>query len=253
LRAPSSIQIAGKLSFLLKGARVIDYWRLTRDFKPGDTVQRVLPGQGVSPYVGRVLAVLPAIGFLDIQWPCGYERVSPEEVILLRPGFEQFLPPQLTFGYYPGLEVKNAGMSRWRTTEVPPGFHKELARVFHRQASEIQAYDELWHRFASFADDEAIRDEVAKFYRFASNTFDLLVQQMGRTAAYWAGRDRNYRATQDEIGQGRPNCPRCGGQMRKTTYKMSEGQRAKLFACPSCLYLIKQDNVLGPGGEPIGW
>lgn len=232
----------------------IDYWKLTKDFSPGDSVQWILPGQGVSPYVGRVLAVLPAIGFVDVQWPMGSERVSPEELLLVKPGFGEYLPPQLTFSYFPGLDVtKTAAAGRWRTTEVPAGFHKELARAFHRKANEVQAYDDLWHRYASFADDEAIRDEVLKFYRFASNTFDLLIQQVGRTAAYWAAKDRNYRATKPEIGQGMPNCPRCSNQMRKTVYKMAEGAKARLFACPSCLYLIKQDNILGPGGESVGW
>jgi len=233
---------------------MIDYWKLTKDFSPGDTVQRVLPGQGISPYVGRVLSVLPAIGFVDIQWPCGAERVSPEELILLNPEFVEFLPPQLTFGYYPGLEVtKTAGASKWRSTEVPAGFHTALAAVFHRKANEVQAYDELWHRYASFADDESLRDEVSKFYRFAERSFDLLVQQVGKEAAYWASRDRNYRATRPEMNSGKPNCPRCGGQMRKTVYKMREGSKERLFACPSCLYLIKQDNILGTGGEPVGW
>lgn len=233
---------------------MIDYWKLTKNFKPGDTVQQVLPGQGVGPYVGRVLAVLPAIGFVDVQWPTGSERVSPEELILCGPEFAKYIPPQLSFSYFPGLDVtKTAGAGRWRTTEVPAGFHKELTKVFRRGASEVQAYDEMWHRYASFADDEALRDEVAKFYRFASNTFDLLVQQVGKNAAYWASKDRNYRATKGEIGAGSPNCPRCRGQMRKTVYKMREGNKERLFACPSCLYLIKQDNILGPGGEPVGW
>jgi len=237
----------------------IDYWKLTKDFTPGDVVQRVLPGQGISPYVGRVLAVLPAIGFLDVQWPTGSERVSPEELILCNPEFAEFIPPQLTFSYFPGLEVtKTAGATHWRTTEVPAGFHRELARLFHRKASEVQAYDELWHRYASFSDDEALRDEVTKFYRFAERSFDLLIQQVGKTAAYWASRDRNYRATKPEITSGRPNCPRCArrgqtSQMRKSVYKMDQGQKARLFACPSCLYLIKQDNIVGPGGEPVGW
>jgi hypothetical protein len=204
----------------------IDYWKLTKDFKPGDTVQRVLPGQGIGPYVGRVLAVLPGIGFLDIQWPTGSERVSPEELILVKPEFGEFLPPQTAWSYFPGLDVKMAaGAGRWRTTEVPAGFHKELTRVFNRGAGEVQAYDEMWHRYASYADDESLRDEVSKFYRFASNAFDLLVQQAGKEAAYWASRDRNYRATKPEMGAGKPNCPRCGNQMRKTVYKMRDGSK----------------------------
>lgn len=235
----------------------IDYWTLTKDFKPGDTVQRVLPGQGITPYVGRVQAAMPGIGFVDVQWPFGSERVSPEELLLVNPQFETYLPPSLDFSYFPGLDAKMARSAKtanlWRTTELPPGFHKELARLFHRKAGEIQAYDELWHRYASFTDDEALRDEVSKFYRFASNALNLVLSSLNVQAAYWTAQNRQYRATKGEIDSGAPNCPRCGTAMRKTTYKMAEGQRMKLFACPQDLYLIRQHDVLGPGGAAVEW
>ena len=233
---------------------MIDYWELTKDFAPGDIVQRILPGQGISPYTGRVLNSLPAIGFLDIQWAFGTERVSPEELLKMNPEQMLSLPPEVTFDYHPGIEVQKRANRLWATLEVPAGFHKELAKLWHRKASEVRAYDELYHRYASYADDEAMRNEVAKFYRFAHKMLHLLFQQEAskKTAAYWASKDRNYRATRGEIDSGRPNCPKCGSQMRRTVYKMKEGQKSRLFACPSCLYLIKQDNILGPGGEPVG-
>lgn len=235
----------------------IDYWTLAKDFKPGDSVQRVLPGQGVTPYTGRVQATLPGIGFVDVQWPFGSERVSPEELLRVDPQFGTYLPPSLNFSYFPGLDATKAaskGAQMWRSTELPPGFHKELAKAFNRGAGEIQAYDELWHRYASYSDDDAIRDEVAKFYRFASNTLDLFLSAHAeKTAAYWTAQNRQYRATKSELASGCPNCPRCGSPMRKTTYKMAEGQRMRLFACPQDLYLIRQRDILGPGGDPVAW
>lgn len=237
----------------------IDYWKLTKDFAEGDFVQRVLPGQGITPYMGRVLAVLRGIGFVDIQWPFGTERVSPEELIRVRSEASEFLPPTLTFSYFPGLDVaqsrKEAALkAQWRTTEVPAGFHRELARLYHRGTPEVHAYDELWHRFASATDDDAIRDEVSKFYRFGSNLLDFMLGQVAaKTATYWVSQNRQHRATRAEVDAGCPNCPRCGSPMRKTTYKMREGQRMKLFACPKDLYVIKQDDILGPSGEPVAW
>lgn len=233
----------------------IDYWKLTKDFAPGDIVQRVVLGQGLTPYMGRVLAALPGIGFVDVQWPFGVERVSPEELVRMNPEFSPFLPPTVTFSYIPGYDAgRQASKSTWRTTEVPVGFHKELARLYYRGAGEVQAYDELWHRYASFADDAAIRDEVSKFYRFAFNSLTLMLgEHAQKTAIYWAAQNRQHRATRTEVDAARPNCPKCGSQMRKTTYKMAEGQRMRLFACPSDLYLIRQQDILGPGGEPIAW
>jgi len=233
---------------------VIDYWKLTKDFAPGDYVQRVVLGQGLTPYIGRILASLPAIGFVDVQWPFGTERVSPEELVKLNKEFARFLPPTVTFSYFPGMEVSKTASTTWRTTEVPPGFHKELSRLHFRGASELQAYDELWHRFASFADDEAIRDEVGKFYRFAFNALTLYLGEYARkTATYWASQNRQHRATRAEVTAKRPNCPKCGNEMRKTTFAMAKGQRMRLFACPHDLFLIQQQDILGPGGEPVVW
>lgn len=236
---------------------MIDYWELSKDFRPGDLVQKFMPGRSeVSPYTGRVIAVLHGIGFLDVQWPFGAERVSPEEVIRVNPEFVRFLPPTLNSGYYPGYDArKTAGASLWRTVEVPPDFHKQLARVYHTGVNSIRAYDELWHRYRQ-GSDEDMRDEVSKFYRIAYNLVTALVLEQARKkdAAYWAGSDRKYRATKDELSQKKLGCPNCkGGPMRRATYKMEGGQRVKLLACTGCLHLIKTSDVLGPGGEPVEW
>lgn len=232
---------------------MIDYWALVRDFTPGDTVQHILRGQGISPYVGRVTAVLKGIGFVDVQWPFGNERVSPEELVRVNSQFAMLLPPSLNFSHQPGLDTRQAG-SLWRTTEMPPGFHKELAKVFRRGAHEVQAYNELWLRFAASTEDEPLRDEVAKFYRFAFNSLTLFLGQYAqKTATYWASQNRQHRATRAEVGAGVPNCPKCGTPMRKATYKMAEGKRMRLFACPQDLYLIKQTDIMGPDGQPVEW
>ncbi len=232
----------------------IDYWKLVRDFSPGDTVQHILRGQGMSPYVGRVTAVLKGIGFVDVQWPFGNERVSPEELVRINPQFTAILPPTLSFSYQPGMDAKQAAQSQWRTTEVPPGFHRELAKLYRQGSHEVRAYDELWRRFGSQADDETIRDEVGKFYRFAFNTLTLFLGEYAeKTATYWTSQNRQHRATRAEVDVRQPNCPKCGTPMRKATYKMAEGKRMKLFACPQDLYLIRQSDIMGPDGQPVSW
>jgi len=238
---------------------MIDYWKLTRDFKVGDTVQKYIPSRAgnLSPYVGRVTSVLPGIGFLDVQWPFGNERVSPEDVVRVNPSFMAYTPPTLDFSYYPGWDARQAARKApWRTTEVPAGFHMELARVFHRGASEVRAYDELWHRFASYTDDGILRDEVQKFYVFAANAAKMFRNQQIRTGAYWAGAGRRHRATKKEFASKQLGCPRrgCEGLMRKSVYKVDEeGQRVRLLSCPECGYLLKTDHVMGPSGEPWSW
>jgi len=95
---------------------------------------------------------------------------------------------------------------------------------------------------------------VGKFYLVAGNLTELRIQQHAtKTAAYWVAQNRQYRVTSEELGAMKPGCPKCGRQMRKTTYKMTKGQRERLFACPKCLFLIKREHLLGPDGQPIGW
>jgi hypothetical protein len=239
----------------------IDYWKLTRDFGPGDVVQKFIPGfSEVSPFYGRVTAVHKGIGFVDVQWPFGNERVSPEELVRVNAEFAYYLPPALDFSYYPGWDVakskeSSVRLALWRTTELPQGFHKELARIWSKGANEVKAYDELWRRYASQSvNDEALRDEIQKWYRFARNTVDVYVAEFARKAAtYWVAQNRQHRATKKEVAAKKPNCPKCGNTMRKTLYKMAEGEKIRLFACPKDLFIIRQNDIMGPDGEPVSW
>jgi hypothetical protein len=240
----------------------IDYWTLVKDFKVGDYVQRLLPGSGsVTPFYGRVTAVLSGIGFVDVQWPFANERVSPEELLRVRPEAASYVPPQLDFSYYPGWDAtKQASRSPraaafWAREEVPANFHHELARVFNAQVSELDAYGFMWDRFSSTVPDHTLRGEVAKFYRVANNLGELFFEQLAlkKEATYWSAPGRQHRATPDEVATCKPLCPKCKKLMRKATYKMLEGQRVKLFACPKCLYLIRQDDIFGPDGAQVEW
>ena len=240
----------------------IDYWQLAKDFSDGDPVQKYLPGHpgGLSPFIGRVTAVHRGLGMIDVQWPTGNERVSADELVRVNPELARWLPPTLDQSYS-AYDIQQArklwASSRqnlWRTTELPAGFHRELARLWLKGANEVCAYDDLWGRYASQTPDDILRDETAKFYRLACNLVELRIQQHAqKTAAYWVAQNRTYRATRDELGAKKPACPKCGTKMRKTTYKMDQGARARLFACPKDLFLIKVTDILGPEGEPVEW
>ena len=215
---------------------MIDYWKLVKDYTPGDTVQRFAPGCGsLSPFVGRVTAVHKGIGFVDVQWPYGNERMSAEDVVRVNPQFAMYLPPSLDFSYYAGYDVTKARQasriqSPWRSDALPASFYRDLAVFWTKSANEVAAYDELWHRYANSTDDEVLRQEVAKFYQFARNASELRVQAHAqRTAAYWVALNRQFRVTQNELQARKPSCPKCGTSMRKTVYKMDEGAKARLF------------------------
>lgn len=243
---------------------MINYWTIVKDFSQGDTVQRYAPGQGgysMSPFMGRVTAVHRGIGFVDVQWPYGNERVSPEELLRVDPKVGVWLPPEFDQSYssYDIQKARSrwasATKALWRGANLPAGFYHSLARSWNAGRSEVASYDDLWHRYsAQGVSDSSLRDEVAKFYRVASKLVDLRLQQHAvKTAAYWIAQNRQYRVTSDEMQSKRPVCPKCATSMRKTTYKMDKGSRIRLFACPKDLFLIKTTDILGPQGESVVW
>jgi hypothetical protein len=232
---------------------MIDIWKLVKDYKVGDFVQRFIPGQmDLSSFFGRVTAVHPGTGYVDVQWPFGNERHSSDEVVRVNPEFARYLPPSLNFSWYPGFDVtRQASLPGiWRTDALPKSLYIDMARLQHKAANEVTAYDELWHKYGSHVDDEILRGEVSKFYALSRNAGQMLLQ---KTSAYWVAQGRQYRVTMNELDVKKPACPKCGKAMRRTTYKMDKGAKARLFACPKCLFLIKRESLLGPDGQPVEW
>lgn len=239
---------------------MIDYWKLAKEFTQGDCVQKLTLTTGyLSPYVGTVTAVHVGLGVVDVQWPFGNERCFPDDIVRVNSQFMSFMPPVYDQSYrsYDIDEARKASAPLWRTNQFQPDVYIKLAKAWHKGASEVIAYDDLY-RSTPNVEDEALRDEVAKFYSFAANAGELRIQQhiqreISKNAAYWIAQNRQYRATGPDIKAGRPACPRCSSRMKKSTYKMNEGARHKVFACPKCLYLIDPQSVLGPTGEPHDW
>lgn len=242
---------------------MIDLWRLARDFKAGDYVQRFWPtaGNGLGAFVGRVTASHPGLGVVDVQFPYGNDRLSADDLVKVDPKMCMFLPPEFDQSYS-SYDITKATALRtanvlgvWRGNAMPRGFYTEVARAWSAGESEVAAYDRVWHKFASQgADDGAMQDEVGKFYRVSQRMVDLRINQhVHKTAAYWVAQNRQYRVSQGELTAKKPNCPKCGSTMRRTTYKMDKGARVRLFACPRDLFLIKTEAILGPLGEPVGW
>lgn len=247
----------------------IDYWQLVKDFAQGDAVQKINAHNGqLSPYVGKVTAVFRGTGCLDVQWPFGNERVFSDDVVKVNPLFLRYLPPTLDQSYNTveiekareeDAKLRKASTPLWQHTKFPPMLYVKLAQYWHKGASEVVAYDDLYRSHAPNINDDLLRSEVSKFYLFASNSGELRIQQAVKQAlrskqgAYWVAQNRQYRATGEDIKLGKPACPKCSSRMRQATYKMQEGSKHKIFACPKCLYLIDPTSILGPKGEPHSW
>lgn len=241
----------------------IDYWKLVKEFNIGDWVQRFAPASGstASPFMGYVTTVHRGLGTLDVQWPYGNEQMFPDDLIKVDPRLSEFLPKEGMDQTYMTLETEKARQrwassagNEWRESEVPAGFYRDLAKLWSTGFGEVSAYDQMWRRYAAYADDAVLQDVIAKYYRVATNLTKLRIDQfIKKSAAYWVAQNRQYRLSQQELKAGKPSCPKCGCSMRRTSYKMHEGASHRLYACPKDLFLIKATDLIGPEGEPIQW
>ena len=64
----------------LRRTAFVDTQELARTYFPGDVIAMFL---GNHDAVGRLLAVYPATGMVDVQWPHGIQRVSVEDLQLV--------------------------------------------------------------------------------------------------------------------------------------------------------------------------
>lgn len=151
----------------------VDYQQRSRAFEPG---MQVYARFSDPNDVGRVIAVYPAIGMLDVEFPYGAVRIPIEDVYLSSP----FAPTD------------------------PPKLHD--------------------------ADESSLAGG----------------SPVMKTALYWKSKNRQYRATSQEIAEGRYCCPRCKGPfLKKAAYKRRDSSSQALLACPECLFLIKTSDIVG--------
>jgi hypothetical protein len=75
-----------------------------------------------------------------------------------------------------------------------------------------------------------------------------------RNALYWSAPGRKYRLTRSEQDAGCYNCPKCeDSRLRRTVYKRMNGVSDRLLGCPTCLFLIKEGDILGHDhGDRVG-
>ena len=76
----------------------VDYQQRATEFSVGDVVFPFMSGNGWSN--GRVVAVWPGIGMVDVEWPHGSERMPVEDLQLIPNG--QSTPPMPEHDNVPG-------------------------------------------------------------------------------------------------------------------------------------------------------
>lgn len=203
----------------------------------GSLVQEVLLDRSIlSPYVGRVASITTESA--QVVWPFGVSLTPVDNLVCAGEELFTRLNPSTKEGSQ-GSAITNS-----------------LNRLIHAGLNDLQVYDNLWHHYASEGiPDTFLRETVQKQFKLSSKLMAAyLSEQACRTAAYWVGSDRKYQATQAEVAERKVCCPNCkGATLRKTTYKMEDGVRSRLFVCPSCLHVIRQTEILGPGGSIVEW
>lgn len=73
-----------------RGAMFVDYQQRAKEFAVGDSV--VSTASTPQRVYGRVIAVYPAIGMVDVEWPNGNTREPVES--LMRQSLETIAPPE---------------------------------------------------------------------------------------------------------------------------------------------------------------
>lgn len=186
-----------------------DYQERALEFKVGDAV---IPYFANVERAGRVKAVFPAIGMIDVEFPHGAKRYPVEEITKLHNDRTWVEAPH--------------------SDSVPGG-----AGTVVVDGGPYPAVD------YSYEDDHP---ETGTTPKEAHQSVKRVAEAFVKKAIYWAERDRQYRATREEIENHQFLCPKgCNVPMKKAIYKRRGGVSDRLFGCPSCLFLIKRDDVLG--------
>ena len=179
----------------------VDYQQRAREFSVGDMAYPLAGAATDESQAGRVVAVFPGIGQVDIEFPWGSGRYPVEDV--------QRVTDIVTKAPDPDHTTVPGGVG---TVGIPGGpVEKRAALAIDRVASAFI-----------------------------------------KSAVYWAGKDRSYRATRAEAESNKFRCPRCRVEngsdpiyLRPVNYKREDGQSHQLFGCPACMFLIKRDRIQG--------
>jgi hypothetical protein len=192
-----------------------------QEFRVGMSVGLV---NGGETDVGRVVAVYPGIGMVDVQWPHTAYRHPVEDLQLINPGDDPYVAPM--HEDVPGGPGSQAELSEG----APQG------NVIEEETPRVELVHEVGSGGLKLARLEEMGSRVARAFV--------------KKSLYWHARDRKYRVSRDEHASGSYRCPTrcCEGHLRRATYMMEDGRKVKLHACPQCLFMIRASDILAPEG-----
>lgn len=197
-----------------QGAEYVDYQARATAFAPGDRVFTIINANPAAG--GTVVAVWPAIGMVDVQFPHGAMRYPVEDLVI---------DESNTFEDFSNFQADS--VPGGTPTVSVPGGPDRLTKDTREELTE------------------------EKLYREAKTVNPLrVVEAFVKKALYWNSPDRKYRMTKSETDSGVPTCPKCPGvELRKVIYKREDGKSERLYCCGDCLFLIKRSDIVPAEGE----
>lgn len=206
----------------------IDNQQVATQFSRGDTVLFPIYTQGndYAPTLGRVTAVFPQIGCVDVETYAGNLRFNANELIKRNDIDTSFMfdTSEQTWERQQANKVASRYVQESFSTLVKEAF---ILYTKENVSSEIKTYDTMFKRHASTTSESSIQEAVSFVYK---------------NALYWREMGRKYAPTRSELESGCFSCPKCKCQMQRTNYK----KLTKLLACPQCLWLICQEDLAIP-------
>lgn len=157
---------------------------------------------------GTVVAVWPAIGMVDVQFPHGNSRYPVEDLAI---------DSTATKDIENVVDVMADSVPGGAGTVSVPGGPNPLKK-----------------------------DRPEPLKEFTAKNAGRVASAYVKKALYWDAPDRKYRASREEIETGSVCCPKCDeSYLRKVIYKREEGRSERLLCCPTCLFLIKRSDIIG--------
>lgn len=208
-----------------KLATTYDYQARGREFSVNDLVHPV--GAGAMD-IGRVSAVWPGIGMVQVEFSYGSRQYPVEDVERLNPENTDVMPTMTE--NVPGGSEDKPTVSAGRPP-VPTG-KGGLETGTGKDTTEP---------------GQTVGPTNAPAASRTAMDADSLARAFVKKSLYWHSADRNYRATKTEFDGKHYLCPKCPGpdkpKLRKAIYKMREGERSRVYVCPNCTFIVKQDNI----------
>ena len=159
---------------MIKKFALYPFGAMTKDFKVGQSVQRVITDHNVSAWVGTVIALHPSIQKIDVQWPTETYRHDPEDLVPVNEALG--IRPTIVDILVPSREDRQVidavgGVPTAAQAIVVKSHMQKMAKVMkrayqlkHDGMSELNNFAKVSSELGEYAQDEDIRLIVSSIY-----------------------------------------------------------------------------------------